>query len=153
MTLLAEIRRIDSPNTHSGDTRRRIQPAGPATANRVLALLLAISAFANGQVQQRPYEGGHWWEMSPPFIIRPPQRPQNGRFRELRFSPDGRYVLAQDDSGIAVLSVQPFTVLFHHSAENVLSAGFTPDSQQVWFVYRPPHRMTPQSVFPGSDSY
>src|SRR5258708_19563632 len=143
-----------STRTDCGDTLKRLQPAGPAAANRVLALLLAISAFANGQVQQRPTEGGHWWEMVPPiFIIRPPQRPQNGRFRQLRFSPDGRYVLAQDDSGIAVISVQPFAVLFHHSAENVLSAGFTPDSQQVWFVYRPPHRMTPQPVFPGSDSY
>jgi hypothetical protein len=124
-----------------------------ATALAVFLFSVTISPVANGQVQQRPNEGSPWWEMIPPFIIRPPQRPQNGRFRLLRFSPDGRYVLAQDDSGITVLSVQPFAVLFHHFAEEVLSAGFTPDSQQVWFVNRPAHRITPQLVFSGSDSY
>jgi hypothetical protein len=153
MTMLTEIRRTGSSNKRVGHMQRRRDPTGSAAANRILALLLAISALANGQVQQRPNEGGHWWEMAPPVIIRPPQRPQNGRFRQLRFSRDGRYILAQDDSGIALLSVHPYSVLFHHFAENVSTAGFTPDSQQVWFVCTPEHVVSPQLVFAGSDSY
>jgi len=54
--------------------------------------------------------------------------------RLLRFSPDGRYVLAQDDSEIAVLSVHPLAVLFRIPAELAGDAQFTPDSREVIFV-------------------
>jgi len=154
MTMSAAIRRIGSPKTHSGDTWKQREPPGSAAMNRAIALLLAISAFASGQHQQRPLEGGHWWEDVPPIVIsRPPQRPQNGRFRQLRFSHDGRYILAQDDSGIALLSVRPFSVLFHHWAENVSMAGFTPDSRQVWFVNTLRDVVSQQFGFGASSSY
>jgi hypothetical protein len=54
--------------------------------------------------------------------------------RQLRFSPDGRYILAQDSSEITVLTVQPLAVLFRIPAENASDAHFTPDSNQVVFV-------------------
>jgi len=57
-----------------------------------------------------------------------------GLLRQLRFSPDGRYVLARDDSEIAILTVQPFTVLFRIPAANATDAEFTTDSRQVIFV-------------------
>jgi hypothetical protein len=57
-----------------------------------------------------------------------------GSLRQLRFSPDGRYVLAQDDSEVAVLTVEPFTILFRIPAEKAAVAHFTPDSGQVVFV-------------------
>lgn len=82
-----------------------------------------------------------------------PQHPKNCRFRQLRFSPDGKYILAQHASGIAVLTVQPLSVLFSRYAENVSSAGFTPDSEQVWFVSRPAHVVAPQIAFAGSSAY
>jgi WD40 repeat protein len=82
-----------------------------------------------------------------------PQPPKNCHFRQLRFSPDGRYILAQQASGIAVLSVQPLSVLFSRSAENVSNAGFTPDSEQVWFVSRPSHVIAPQIAFAGSSAF
>ncbi len=53
------------------------------------------------------------------------------RIRQLHFSPDGRYVLAQDDWGLTVLTVQPFSVLFRIPAANITYSGFTPDSRQV----------------------
>ncbi len=56
------------------------------------------------------------------------------RVRKLHFSLDGRYVLAQDDSGLTVLTVQPFAVLFRIPSENITYSGFTPDSQQVLFL-------------------
>jgi len=82
-----------------------------------------------------------------------PQHPKNCRFRQLRFSPDGKYILVQHASGIAVLTVQPLSVLFSRDAENVSQAGFTPDSEQVWFVSRPSHVVAPQISFAGSSAY
>jgi WD40 repeat protein len=51
----------------------------------------------------------------------------------LRFSRDGKYVLAQDESSIYVLTREPFKELFRIDAENALPADFTPDSQQLVF--------------------
>ena len=56
------------------------------------------------------------------------------RLRQVRFSPDGRYVLAQDGSTITVLSVQPFSIVFEAPAERATPAQFTPDSKQVVFA-------------------
>ncbi len=62
-----------------------------------------------------------------------PYAPQ-GTLRDLRFSPDGRHVLAQNGSEITILTVEPFAVLFRIPAERTEVARFTPDSQQVVFV-------------------
>jgi WD40 repeat protein len=52
----------------------------------------------------------------------------------LRFSPDGRYVIAQDDSGINVLSREPFAPLFRIEAPyDTYYANFTPDSKEIVF--------------------
>jgi hypothetical protein len=56
-----------------------------------------------------------------------------GQVTHLRFSPDGKYVLAQDDSGINVLSREPFAPLFRIEAPEASKAQFTPDSQDVIF--------------------
>jgi hypothetical protein len=52
----------------------------------------------------------------------------------LRFSPDGRYVLAQDDGGINIASRNPFTFLFYIPAPDANQAQFSPDSRSVSFV-------------------
>jgi len=57
-----------------------------------------------------------------------------GSFRQLRFSPDGRYVLAQDDVEITVLGVEHFAILFRIPAQYATDAQFTPDSGSVVFV-------------------
>ena len=51
----------------------------------------------------------------------------------LRFSPDGKLLLAQDDSGINVLSREPLEPLFRIDATDAKPAQFTPDSQQIVF--------------------
>jgi len=63
-----------------------------------------------------------------------PQTLPESHLRQLRFSPDGRYVLAVNDSGVTVITVQPFRVLFRISAEDASFAEFTPDSGQVVFA-------------------
>ncbi|HEU4593918.1 MAG TPA: M48 family metalloprotease [Pyrinomonadaceae bacterium] len=57
--------------------------------------------------------------------------PLRGDITRLRFSPDGKYVLAQDDAGINVLTREPFAPLFRIEAPEALSAQFTPDSRNV----------------------
>jgi WD40 repeat protein len=51
----------------------------------------------------------------------------------LRFSPDGRYALAQDEGGIHVLSRDPFQLLFFIEAPDADKASFSPDSKSVVF--------------------
>jgi len=51
----------------------------------------------------------------------------------IQFSPDGKYVLAQDDSGINVLTRDPFAVQFRIDAEGANPAQFTSDSKRVVF--------------------
>jgi len=49
----------------------------------------------------------------------------------MRFSQDGKYLLAQDDSGISILTREPLALLFRISAPNAYPAQFTADSRQV----------------------
>jgi len=46
----------------------------------------------------------------------------------VRFSPDGQYILAQEDFRITVLTQRPFRALFRIPAEGPSPAEFTPDS-------------------------
>ena len=56
----------------------------------------------------------------------------------IRISPDGRYVLAQDDSNIFVLSRSPLKSLFRIEAPDASPAQFTPDTSAVVFQITPP---------------
>ena len=57
----------------------------------------------------------------------------------LKFSPNGNYILAQDDSSISVLSRQPFALKFRIDAPFAGPAQFTPDSASVTFSTGGPH--------------
>src|SRR5258706_9051203 len=60
--------------------------------------------------------------------------PSTPSLRHLRFSPDGRYIVAQGSSEIIALTVQPLAVLFRAPAQDATVAEFTPDSRQILFV-------------------
>jgi hypothetical protein len=60
--------------------------------------------------------------------LKPPLR---GSLEYLQFSPDGRYLLAQDESSVFVLSREPLNPLFRIDALNAPWAQFSPDSQSV----------------------
>jgi hypothetical protein len=49
------------------------------------------------------------WNPTLPADLSPPLRAD---IEQLRFSPDGKYLLAQDESSIYVLTRQPFAVKF-----------------------------------------
>ena len=50
-----------------------------------------------------------------------------------RFSPDGKFLLVQDDSGINVVSREPLAPVFRIDAPDAKPAQFTPDSRTVVF--------------------
>jgi hypothetical protein len=52
---------------------------------------------------------------------------------QLRFSPDGRFILAQDASSIFVLDRDPLAVRYRIDVHNAMPANFSPDSQSVTF--------------------
>ena len=57
-------------------------------------------------------------------------RPQ---VNHIRISPDGKYILAQDDSNLYVLTRSPLKSLFRIDAPDASAAQFTPDSAGVVF--------------------
>ena len=54
----------------------------------------------------------------------------------LRFSPNGKYLIAQDEGGIHLLTREPLAVLFYIPAQDAHDAEFTPDSQSIVFHNR-----------------
>ena len=70
----------------------------------------------------------------PSFIAADPRAPETDVLSRVRFSPDGRYILAQDPSGITVLTARPLAVLFRLPAPDAEPAEFTSDSQQIVFI-------------------
>ncbi len=66
--------------------------------------------------------------------------PLEDDINHLKFSANGRYILAQDDSSIYVLSRDPFATLFRIDAPDAFPAQFTPDGESVVF-HRPDLRV------------
>ena len=65
-------------------------------------------------------------------IGRTPLTPKlRGEVGYLRFSPDGRYILAQDDAGVAVLTRDPFAVHFRVDISDAHQAQFSADSTEL----------------------
>ncbi len=62
--------------------------------------------------------------------------PLSPALESVRLSPDARYVLAQDDSKIHVLTTAPLKLLFSIDAAGPSLAQFTPDSAGVVFRWR-----------------
>ncbi|HTQ55731.1 MAG TPA: hypothetical protein VMI94_14790 [Bryobacteraceae bacterium] len=73
--------------------------------------------------------------------------PEAERFRRLRFSPDGRYLLGQDETGVDVFGFHPFRVLFRIPAANASRAEFTPDASQIIFISGGTHATASQVAF------
>lgn len=59
--------------------------------------------------------------------------PLRNDIRYIRFSQDGKYILAQDYAGINVLTREPFASIFRIEAQDANYARFSPDSQSVIF--------------------
>jgi WD40 repeat protein len=63
------------------------------------------------------------------------QQPMRPDFDQVRFSPNGNYILAQTESSIDVLTRSPLKLLFTIDARRAQLAHFTPDSSHIVFHY------------------
>lgn len=102
--------------------------------------------FQKWQATVIRYKGLGRKELLPGLVKRtkldPPLR---SRVYQIRFSPDGKHLLAQDDAGISVLTREPFALLFRINSLEAYPAQFSPDSQQIVF-YTPKLRVETWSV-------
>jgi WD40 repeat protein len=80
------------------------------------------------------FSAGSRRESIPGLVSKQPlASPLRPDISHLRFSPDGKFLLAQDDGGIHVLSRDPLKFLFFIDAPDAHKAGFSPDSRSVVF--------------------
>ena len=66
-------------------------------------------------------------------VLTPPLRSPEAT---LHFSPNGKYLLLQDASGIAVLSTTPLAIVFYFASGDLYPAQFSADSEQLTAVSR-----------------
>lgn len=59
--------------------------------------------------------------------------PLRSDLRTVHYSPDGKYLLAQDDSSIYLISTDPVSSIFRIDAPDTYPAQFTPDSRALVF--------------------
>ncbi len=93
--------------------------------------------FAQWQADVIAYSGTGSKESLPGLISKQtlalPLRPD---VAYIHFSPDGKYILAQDEGGIHVLTREPLALLFYIPAVDAQHASFSPDSRSVVFHNR-----------------
>ena len=91
-------------------------------------------AFSKWQAEVLNFKADTLEESLPGLVFKQklasPLRPD---INNLKFSPDGKYLLAQDEGGIQILTRDPFAVLFFIDASDAEKAFFSPDSHSVIF--------------------
>ncbi len=71
------------------------------------------------------------------FVSKKPlDPPLRTDIRNLKFSPNGEYSLAQDDASVFVFANDPFTFLFRMAGAEAHEAQFSPDSQKILLLTR-----------------
>lgn len=100
----------------------------------------AEQRFSSWQANVIAYDRQNRPESLPGLVSKKQIEPLQDQLHTLRFSPDGKYVLAQDNGMIHVLSRSPLQVKFSISAQEAYPAQFTGDSKYVVF-YSPDLRV------------
>jgi hypothetical protein len=90
--------------------------------------------FQQWQTAVLHYHGiGHEERLQGVLVRKPLKDPLRGDIEHFRFSPDGKYLLAQDQAGIYVLTREPLKFVVRIDAVDAQAAQFSPDSRQVVF--------------------
>ena len=105
----------------------------PAYASFLLGSCLLFVEFSSTVFPQsgRPRESLHG--VLSRVQLTPPLR--SGSFY-VRFSSDGRYLLAKDSTGVSVFSTDQLKFVVHIEADKLYHASFTPDSRAIRIVAR-----------------
>jgi WD40 repeat protein len=90
----------------------------------------AFTAWLHSTVEERVKTAVAGISGDKPLTLDPPLRPSLWR---VRFSPDGKLILAQDETGISIIDRDGAKVLFRIEAPDAEAAQFTPDSASVVF--------------------
>jgi WD40 repeat protein len=111
------------------------QVAAVTTACKTAATATVNSAaFKSWQAAVVSYTGlGHKEQLHGVFGKAKLNPPLQSDIRYLRFSPDGKYLLAQDESTIYVMTREPLAAKFTIYAPDAYAAKFTADSQSIVF--------------------
>jgi len=90
--------------------------------------------FHQWQAAVLRYRGiGHTERLSGIVSRKQLNNPLRGDIENFHFSPDGKYLLAQDEGGIYVLAREPLKFVFRIESAGAKRAQFSPDSRQVVF--------------------
>ena len=104
--------------------RNCVDETPPLSAERFHEWQAAVEAFS-GQLQETTSDAAlHKVALNPPLQT---------DFRQVRFSPDGKLLMVQDDSGISLLTRDPLAFQFRIPAEEARLARFSPDSRSIVF--------------------
>lgn len=91
-------------------------------------------AFTRWQATVLHYRGiGHSEKISGVSARKVLNNPLRGDVNSFHFSPDGKYLLAQDDGGVYVITRDPLKFIFRIDAPDAEEAQFSPDSRSVVF--------------------
>ena len=106
----------------------------PAGCIRPADNVASSGDFAQWQAAVKNYNGFGKKESLHQVLSKRPLTPVlRADIHNFRFSPDGKYLLAQDSGGIFVLTRDPLASLFRIDAPDAVDAGFSPDSRYVVF--------------------
>jgi WD40 repeat protein len=90
--------------------------------------------FLKWQTSVVGYVGlGHKEQLNGVFSKTTLNPPLQSDIRQVHYSPDGKYILAQNEATIFVMSREPFASRFTIYAPEAYPANFTPDSQGIVF--------------------
>ena len=94
----------------------------------------SLDEFHQWQAAVLRYRGiGHGEHLSSVLSRKKLNDPLRGDIENFRFSPDGKYLLAQDEGGIYVLTRDPLKFVFRIDAVDAEAAQFSPDSRRIVF--------------------
>jgi len=146
-----ELERISNTRGRNGNFLSDVLGGTSESGMRVRAARKSVNATSDACKQMPGHNSPEFLEFQRALIARPanplvpatpglasielsdPVRPGLNR---VRFSPDGKYLLAQNESYIHVLSSSPLKHLFQVYAPGASAAQFTPDSKHLVFHYQ-----------------
>lgn len=123
----------------TSSSSRRLREALKDVSSLPRACIEAAAAespeeFQSWQSSVLHYSGiGHAEKLPGVLSRKTLNNPLRGDIEHFRFSPDGKYLLAQDEGGIYVLTRDPMKFLFRIDAVDAQAAQFSPDARQVVF--------------------
>jgi hypothetical protein len=113
---------------------REILKQAPALACSAFAAPTSPDEFQKWRASVVAYSGlGHQEQLQDVIARVTINPPLQSELRRIRFSPDGKFLLAQNESTIFVIDAASFSPKFSIYAPSAHDASFSPDSQSVVF--------------------